>query len=156
VQSTSDDQIRKTLWEMDRVQECQVQRGREHGLHDDEGNLLDIPSSVDPEQQLMEEQRLALQARLFMSTDMAMLQVHGVFARMDQALERSGAMLELDDDQRFILQATLDGVHTEERMGQLLGGLTVRQVRYRRQQAIDKMRKLLEASDIQLSDLVDE
>jgi hypothetical protein len=155
-QHSTDDQIRQLLWEMDRVQECEGQRGQEYPLHDEDGQVLDIPVDASPERQLMEEQRLALQARIFQHSQAGLQAARGLISHIDSLLGQAGERLRLDDDQRFILQASLDGELTEERMGQLLNGLSVRQVRYRRQQALEKLRELLDKAGIRLDDLLPE
>ncbi|QFY88186.1 hypothetical protein D5125_01120 [Magnetovirga frankeli] len=155
-QLTTEDQIRQLLWEMDRVQECEGPRGQEYSLHDEDGQVLEIPVDASPERQLMEEQRLALQARIFQHGQASLQAARGLISHIDSLLGQAGERLRLDDDQRFILQANLDGELTEERMGELLNGLSVRQVRYRRQQALEKLRELLDKAGIRLDDLLPE
>ncbi|QFY88496.2 hypothetical protein D5125_02810 [Magnetovirga frankeli] len=143
------------LDEMDQRQECAGKGRVNQSIHDDEGTVVDIPSHKTPEQELMEIQRAGLQAYLFRQESQVDLEVISHFvARIESLREQLRDRLELDDEQSFILHATLSGELTEQEIGRQLGGLSVRQVRYRRQQALDRMRMLLEKAGIGMDEII--
>ncbi len=152
--SVEEHKLRAVLDEMDRRRECDGAGRREQPLEDERGKPLDISSGHTPEQQLMREQGLAIQARLFLQSSADFSSAQGLMSRMQGLQSGQENALALDDEQRFILQATLAGDLTEERMGELLGGLSVRQVRYRRQQALEKLGQWIRAAGLSLEDLL--
>jgi hypothetical protein len=148
------EQASSLLDEMDRRGECEDKGSREQPLPDEAGNPLQAPDLADPAQSLMQAQSEGLQAYLFRSEVSDFAGIERLVERIQNTRTQLPGRLELDDDQRFILQATLSGELTEAQMGALLGGLTVRQVRYKRQQAIDTMKKLLRKAGLTLQELL--
>ena len=140
--------------EMDQRGECEGKGHREVPLFNEAGEPLDVPHHVDPEQELMEAQSQALQAYLFRGQGGSYSAVQHLVQRIQDACGKLPERVELDDDQRFIIQATLSGQLTEAEMGKLLGGLSVRQVRYQRQKAMEKMKTLLEKLGLGLDELL--
>lgn len=140
--------VKALLDEMDRVRECEHRRPQEESIFGEEGLALDPPDERSPESHLIREQGLAIQALLFQGAGGDMPSIRAFISRIEAVRTHLGQRVELDDEQRFILHASLAGDLTEKRMGQLLGGLTVRQVRYRREQALEKLSLLLRAAGI--------
>ena len=142
------------LDEIDQRGECEGKGNREEPLYNEAGEPLEIPCHANPEQALIEAQSQGLQAYLFRSQGGNFRSIEHLVARMRDSRGQLRESLELDDDQGFILQATLSGELTEAEMGKLLGGLSVRQVRYKRQLALDKLKKLLQRAGLGLEDLL--
>ncbi len=142
------------LDEMDQRGECKGKGNREEPLYNEAGEPLEIPYHANPEQALIEVQSQGLQAYLFRSQGGNFRSIEHLVARIRDSREQLRESLALDDDQGFILQATLSGELTEAEMGKLLGGLSVRQVRYKRQLALDKLKKLLQKAGLGLEDLL--
>jgi hypothetical protein len=147
-------QVQDLLREIDRRQEC---AGREEvSLNQDDpdaGPTLDPPAPGDsPEAALARRQAEALQALLFTSGYTGASEP--LFARLAALLADSGGTgLSLDTEEAFILRGFLADL-TERRIGELLGGLSVRQVRYRRQGALAKLARLVHQAGIGLDDLL--
>ncbi|MBU0499284.1 MAG: hypothetical protein KJ558_09435 [Gammaproteobacteria bacterium] len=151
----SEEQVAGLLDEMDREGECESQRRHEQSIHDEDGAPMDIPNAITPEFELMREQSLGIQALLFQGISTGDFKAVKAFVeRIAGARQRLGKGYAIDDDQYFILQSTLTGVLTEQRIGELLGGLTVRQVRYRREQALKVLESLLREAGIDLDELI--
>ena len=142
--------------EMDQRRECVGKGQREESLFTAAGEPLEIPQHANPEQALIEAQSQALQAYLFGNGGAAFSDIRHLVGRIQDACAKLPKRLELDDDQRFILQATLSGQLTEAEIGKLLDGLSVRQVRYKRQMALETMKTLLHGLGLSLDDLLGE
>lgn len=147
-------QASELMTEMDQRGECDGKGHREESLFNDSGQAHDVPHHATPERELIQAQSDALQAYLFRREDADLAGVRHVVERIQTASGTLGEPLQLDDDQRFILQATLSGQLTEAEMGQLLGGLSVRQVRYKRQKALERMKALLKKLGLGLEELL--
>ncbi|WP_200345485.1 hypothetical protein [Halochromatium glycolicum] len=74
-------------------------------------------------------------------------------ARAEELKKSHASPLVLSDEELFILRCFQDPI-PERRVGEMLGGLSVRQVRYRRQQALAKIKRYLSANQITLDDLL--
>jgi hypothetical protein len=155
------EQVRYLLREMDRQQEC-VNRAAETPLNPDGGDAdeaqprVDPPDPADgPDASLASRQAEVLRALLFSGRgDDAPPLAEPLVRRLAAILRRAGGEgMSLDDEEAFVLRGFLGGL-TEQRVGELLGGLTVRQVRYRRQTAIDKLGRLLRRAGIGLDELM--
>jgi hypothetical protein len=155
-QSLDPQQATGVLNEMDRRGECDGLGGREEPLFDGTGAPLEVPDHATPERALMEAQSQALQAYLFRGGAGSFDAIQHLVQRLQETHGHLRGRLELDDDQGFILQATLSGELTEAEMGKLLGGLSVRQVRYKREQALEKLKKLLQRTGLDLDALLSE
>ena len=153
-QSITSQQAGELMNEMDQRGECEGKGHREVPLFDEASEPLEVPHHADPEQELMEAQSQALQAYLFRGQGGSYSGVQHLVQRIQDACGKLRERVELDDDQRFIIQATLSGQLTEAEMGRLLGGLSVRQVRYKRQKALEKMKTLLEKLGLGLEELL--
>lgn len=150
----SGDQARSLLDEMDQRGECDGKGHKEEPLFNQAGEPIDVPHATDPEHDLITAQSEGLQAYLFRSQSENFSGIQHLVQRLQQARSQLRDRLELDDDQGFILQATLSGQLTEAEMGKMLGGLSVRQVRYKRQKALDKMKTLLQKVGLGLEELL--
>jgi hypothetical protein len=148
------EQLTALLDEMDRVRECETARRAEYSLEDEAGANRLQAAEPTPEQQLAREQAEAIQANLFQSGLINMDSIRHFQQQLRELASEEAEGFRLDNDQVFIIQATLDGKLTETRMGELLGGLSVRQVRYRRQKAIETMAEWLNRRGLELSDLL--
>lgn len=147
-------QAHELMTEMDQRGECEGKGRREESLFDDSGEAHDIPYHATPERELMDAQSEALQAYLFRREEGTFSSIQHLVERIQSARGGLQEPLQLDDDQRFILHATLSGQLTEEEMGRMLGGLSVRQVRYKRQKALESMRMLVERLGLGLEELL--
>lgn len=142
--------VRLLLREMDRRQECE---GRQETLPlgntgDDDAPLFDpADPGPDPEAAIQAQQAAAIKAWLFGGSWTELPPWRQV-----DAIPGLGA-LSLDDEEALVLRGYLAGL-TEQRVGELLGGLSVRQVRYRRQTAVDKLRAVLRAAGIAFDELM--
>lgn len=153
-QSLTPQQASELMNEMDQRGECEGKSYREESLFNEAGHALEVPDYASPEQALIEAQSQALQAYLFGSQGADYSEIRHLVHRIQDASGQLPERLELDDDQRFILQATLSGQLTEAEMGALLNGLSVRQVRYKRQKALEKMKMRLEKLGLGLDELL--
>lgn len=144
--------IRGLLAEMDRRQECAGRPRDTVSLHADanaEQRPPDLPAvGADPAELLEQEQVDALRGLLFGDPLTALpeplsLRIRNAFDAGDGAL--------LDDEQLLILRCQREGI-PERRIGELLGGLSVRQVRYRRQQALERLRAVLARAGMRAED----
>lgn len=150
----SADQARTLLDEMDQRGECDGKGHKEEPLFNQAGEPIEVPHLADPERVLIEAQSEALQSYLFRSQSGNFKGIQHLVLRLQEARCQLHDRLELDDDQGFILQATLSGQLTEAEMGKMLGGLSVRQVRYKRQKALEKMKTLLQKVGLGLEELL--
>jgi len=146
--------INDIMNEMDARKECEGKGHREESIFNEAGETQDVEDKANPEQELIEEQSNALQAYLFRSEPGDYQAIQHLVNAIHNAQQKLPKHLEIDDDQRFILHATLSQQLTESQMGDLLGGLTVRQVRYKRQKAIEALGSLLKSLNLSLEDLL--
>ena len=153
-ESLTQQQAGELMNEMDERGECEGKGHREEALFNEAGEALEVPDHANPERELIDAQSQALQAYLFRSQGGSYSGIRHLVQRVQDAVGKLPQRLELDDDQRFILQATLSGQLTESQMGELLGGLSVRQVRYKRQKALETMKALLEKLGLGLEELL--
>lgn len=151
---SSADQARSLLDEMDRRGECEGKGHKEEPLFNQAGEPIEVPHPASPEDALIEAQSEGLQAYLFRKQSKSFSGIQHLVQRLQEARAQLRDRLELDDDQGFILQATLSGQLTEAEMGKMLGGLSVRQVRYKRQKALEKMKTLLKRAGLSLEELL--
>lgn len=148
-------QIMDILKEMDRRRECNGRTSERVSLDvtDTDGRpMLDpVDETQSPAEQAAQEQAHALRRLLFGETSE---HLHDTLVERISALQDEAAhSLALDDEERFILRCFCERI-PETRVGELLGGLSVRQIRYRRQTATDKLRALFSASRLSLDDLL--
>lgn len=150
-------QVRAILQEMDRQRECEGHPGVMEPLAggtddsaDEEPARLDPPTTaLGPEARWERERRETLTEILYGSPLTTTLR-----QRIgEQVTPLGGQPLHLTDEQAFILRCAREGL-TEARIGQLLGGMTARQVRYRRDEAIKQLRTLLENLGLRYEDFV--
>lgn len=148
------EQTNSLMDEMDQRGECEGKGFREEPLVRESGETVEVPCYRSPEEELIEAQTHALHAYLFRQDAGSLEDVRHLVSRFEEVRRLVGQRLELDDDQGFILHATLSGQLSEAEMGQLLGNLSVRQVRYKRQKALEKLKKFLQQAGLGLDELV--
>jgi hypothetical protein len=156
--SVSETQVREILQEMDRRHECERLAGKQVSLddtHDDEQPVIDEPSAPEnenPEERAARDQAVELQQLLFGPTPERL--TPAVRKRLENLQRKSGTSLLLDDEECLILQYFCNEM-PEGRVGELLGGISVRQVRYRREQALEKIKRFFADCDLSLDDLIE-
>jgi hypothetical protein len=154
--SVNEAQVREILQEMERRRECASRTGEHVSLHDVRGNgqpaVDPIVENSDPGASAARDQSLQLRRMLFGPPPESL--PAALRERLAKLQERGDRSLILDDEEYFILRCFRDQV-PERRVGELLGGLTVRQVRYRRQHALGKLRRFFAEADLSFDDLVD-
>lgn len=145
--------VRAILAEMDRRRECEG-RPREILSLDadpDMPNLtraISLPSA-DPAEVVDRGQASVL--RLVLVGGSLRSLAAPLRERLTQALTMPNGDPLLDDEEFFILRCLRDGI-TEQRVGEMLGGLSVRQVRYKRKKTIDALRAALHAAGLSAED----
>jgi len=144
------DQILEIINEMDAKQEC-VDR-TQISLIDDKGQNIEVAVGSTPEEELILAQSLSLQALLFNHGGLNLSLAKKFLGRLGEIDKQVIDALQLDDDERFILLSTIQEF-TDERIGELLG-FSVRQIRYRRQIALEKLADLLVRIGVELKDLL--
>ncbi len=149
-------EVRRLLNEIERRQECQGHASERVSLdvpkQDGQGVPEPADSGADPAEHAARDQADTLRRLLY--GEAAAKLAPGARRRPEQLYERGQPSLPLDDQEYFILRCFRDGV-PDQRVGDLLGGLSVRQVRYRRQQALDMVRRCFAKAGITLDDLLD-
>lgn len=159
-QGQAEARVTEVLREMLRRRECAGHPVELVSLHTSPGgeddDLPDIDPPTDdpgPQARLENAQVEWLRGLLYGAP---MDKLSGVLGeRLREALGRLGnKRLHLEADEAFILRCFRDGI-PERRVGELLGGLSVRQVRYRHEGAIAKLQELLRSAGISYEDLLD-
>jgi hypothetical protein len=148
-------QAEELLNEMDHRRECAGKAMQETPLQGGSDEDVEIPDRNNPEDELQASQVVALRAYLFGDLGCSYQGIEHVVEKMERIVDSLSGVREFDDDQRFIIHATLSGKLTEKQIGELLD-LSVRQVRYKRSKTLDLIKIMTKKAGIVLSDLLDE
>lgn len=155
-ESVDEAEVRRILHEMDSRRECDG-RASEFvpldGVDADGRPIVEpIAKDQDPADCLARNEALALRRLLYgASTDALPAALR---ERLEKLRMNGQPTIDLSDEEAFILRCFRDQI-PERRVGELLGGLTVRQIRHRRQRALERMAQCLAAAEITLEDLLD-
>ncbi len=148
-------QAKELLNEMDRRQECQGKSMKKTSLESNDDESSQIAGHGDPETDLQVTQAQALRAYLFREPGSSLEAVGHLVEKIESMVDGLPDTCTLDDQQRFIVHATLTGELTEQQIGRLLE-LSVRQVRYKRKKSLEVVGKIIRKIGLDLADLLDE